>query len=182
MLGQQIITDYLQHREQIRAARYGVICVIKGKLQQITLRPWPKLLDPWTGFVWGPVTHRYRTGDRCWLYYNQPRWHIDYLAFKYLLSCRDTSLKSIFVALHVLDEIARLKQSQAILADAANLRISERLIQRLGWERHTASTWHRNVIKRFYGQYPALSPYSTLFQAPAPTMLVSPSKSLTTCS
>ncbi len=50
---------------------------------------------------------------------------------------------------------SRIKGSDAIVTDVANFRISERLLARLGWERHTASRWHRNYIKRFYGQYPS---------------------------
>ena len=93
-------------------------------------------------------------GDRCRLYYNQPRTSPDYLALKYVLSSRDSSLATFFGALAVLDEVARIKRSDAIVTDVANFRISERLLARFGWERHTTSRWHRNYIKRFYGQYP----------------------------
>ena len=57
-------------------------------------------------------------------------------------------------ALATLDEIARIKGSDAILTDAANFRISDRSLRRHGWERHTKARYHRNYIKRFYGQYP----------------------------
>jgi hypothetical protein len=53
----------------------------------------------------------------------------------------------------VLDEIARIKRSDAILTDAANFRISDRFLRRQGWERHTKARYHRNYIKRFYGEY-----------------------------
>ena len=53
-----------------------------------------------------------------------------------------------------LDEIARLKQSDALLCDAGNWRISAKLLDRLGWTPHCPSRWHRHYIKRFYGQYP----------------------------
>ena len=56
--------------------------------------------------------------------------------------------------LAILDEIARLKQTDAIDCDAANLRISDRVLERFGWEPHRPSKWHRNFIKRFYGVYP----------------------------
>jgi hypothetical protein len=54
----------------------------------------------------------------------------------------------------VLDEIARLKRSDALLCDVSNWRISERLMARFGWEPHCPSRWHRHYIKRFYGEYP----------------------------
>jgi hypothetical protein len=30
------------------------------------------------------------------------------------------------------------------------------MLARFGWEQHAASRWHRNYIKRFYGEYPRL--------------------------
>ena len=58
-------------------------------------------------------------------------------------------------ALAVLDEIARLKQSDAILCEVANWRISREMLARFGWVPHCPSRWHRHYIKRFYGEYPA---------------------------
>ena len=55
----------------------------------------------------------------------------------------------------VLDQIARLKRTDALLCDIAGSRISDRLMSRFGWEPHKPQRWHRNYIKRFYGQYPA---------------------------
>ena len=63
------------------------------------------------------------------------------------------TLATMLGALAVLDEIARIKQSDAILTDAANFRISDRFLRRQGWERHTKARYHRNYIKRFYGEY-----------------------------
>jgi hypothetical protein len=54
-----------------------------------------------------------------------------------------------------LDRIAELKRTDAILCDAANTRLSDRLLRRFGWEPHKPERWRRNFIKRFYGVYPA---------------------------
>jgi hypothetical protein len=54
----------------------------------------------------------------------------------------------------VLDEIARLKGSDAIVAEVRNLRISNRLLHRWGWESHLPTSRRRHYIKRFYGSYP----------------------------
>jgi hypothetical protein len=56
--------------------------------------------------------------------------------------------------LAILDEIARLKQSDALLCDAISERITTRLLSREGWEPHCPSLFHRHYIKRFYGVYP----------------------------
>jgi hypothetical protein len=66
--------------------------------------------------------------------------------------------------LTALDDVAELKKSDALLCDAANTRISDRLIRRFGWQPHKPQRWHRNYIKRFYGEYPAKS---QLTQTPA---------------
>ena len=95
-------------------------------------------------------------GDRILLYYNQPWRFPQFLALAYALSGRETSMRTIRVGLEVLDEIARLKKSDALLCDAGNWRISERFMRRWGWQPHCpAAWWHRHFIKRFYGNYPA---------------------------
>ncbi len=102
----------------------------------------------------GGWRHRYCAGDRIWLYYNQPRRFRNFLVLRYVVSNRDTSLATVRRALDALEEIARLKQSDALLCDAGNWRISAKLLDRLGWAPHCPSRWHRHFIKRFYGQYP----------------------------
>ena len=54
----------------------------------------------------------------------------------------------------MLDEIARIKGTDAIVAELSNLRISDRLARRWGWEPHVPSSRRRHYIKRFYGSYP----------------------------
>ena len=93
-------------------------------------------------------------GDRIRLFYNQPRRFPNFLVLKYAESARNTSMGSLARALAVLDEIARLKGSDALLCDATNGRITTRLLSRWGWEPHCPSWFHRHYIKRFYGLYP----------------------------
>ena len=76
-------------------------------------------------------------------------------ALKYVVSQRDCTLATIHEASNVLDRVARVKQSDAILCDVWNPRISDRLLARWGWEPHKPARWHRHYIKRFYGVYPA---------------------------
>ena len=61
------------------------------------------------------------------------------------------------LTLTVLDEVAAIKGIDAIVCDAGNIRLSDRLMARLGWEPHKPQRWHRNYIRRFYGQYPAVA-------------------------
>ena len=65
--------------------------------------------------------------------------------------CRRPTAQSVTV----LDQIAEIKHSDALLCEAFNQRISDRFLARMGWERHMESSSKRHFIKRFYGKYPA---------------------------
>ncbi|MGI9457762.1 MAG: hypothetical protein ACR2NU_14450 [Aeoliella sp.] len=151
----QFIQDFDAGREILIRGRYGMIETVGGRLNCITLRPWPKLIS-WPE-VW-PVRLKFHDRgpvDRCRLYYNQPRGMPNFLALKYVVSTPGTQYATFRAALTVLDAIAELKRTDAILCDAANSRLSDRFMNRLGWEAHKPQRWHRNYIRRFYGEYPA---------------------------
>jgi hypothetical protein len=152
----ETVTDLLPQRDVLARRPYGVIEMRDGVLRRVVLRPFPKYVSVFEALFWGNFCHRRLPGDRLRLFYNQPRQHPNYLSLKYAVSSRDTSLASMLGALAVLDEIARIKGSDAILLDAANFRISDRFLRRQGFERHTKARYHRNYIKRFYGEYRAV--------------------------
>ena len=144
----EIVHDVAAPADTLRRRRYGMIEVAAGRLTSIRLRPWPKLVSLVEVMVAERWQHRRRRGDRLWLYYNQPWSSPRYLAITYALSTRDCSLASMHEALRVLDEVARIKHIDALVCDAWNSRISDRLLRRLGWESHLPSRWHRHYIKR----------------------------------
>jgi hypothetical protein len=143
--------------EAVRRGRYGVIETSRGQLVAIHLRPWPRIVTVLEA-DWLGRRKKQQPGDRCLLYYNQPRRHSNFLALKYVVSQRDCTYWTFHRALTALDEVARIKRSDAILCDAWNERISDRLFAREGWEPHKPDRWHRNYIKRFYGVYPQTVP------------------------
>jgi len=155
ILSRRLLDPFGADLPALQRGRYGVIEVRGERLESITLRRWPKIISTveadWLGRRW----HQQTASDRCWLYYNQPLRHSRFLALVYVVSGRDATFITFRRALGVLDEVARSKRSDAILCDAWNLRISDRLLARWGWEPHTQSRWHRNHIKRFYGVYAA---------------------------
>ena len=150
----ETITDLQRQADRVRLRRYGVIDVVDGRFVGVRLRPWPKIASVVEGKLWGAWLHRRLSGDRCSLYYNQPHRFANFLAAAYAWSTRACSLASIRTALAVLDEIARIKGSDALLCDVIGSEISDRLLERWGWQRHAPSLFHRNYIKRFYGEYP----------------------------
>jgi hypothetical protein len=150
-------TDLSRDADLLRSRRYGVIEVAAGRLAAVHLRPWPKLVSLPEVLLDHYWFHERRRADRLWLYYNQPRSCSNYLALVYAVSGKSTRLNTMFAALRTLDEIARIKQTDAMVCDVANYRISPRLLAREGWQPHKPSRWHRHYIKRFYGQYPSVA-------------------------
>ena len=153
----ETIYDLDTGRERIGARRYGVIETAGGELQAIHLRWWPKLVSMSELWPLGPRYHCRGAADRCLLYYNQPQRMPDFLALRYVVSTAGTSYATFRAALKTLDQVAALKHVDAIVCDAGNIRLSDRLMARLGWEPHKPQRWHRNYIRRFYGVYPAVA-------------------------
>src|SRR5690606_29631017 len=122
------------------------------------LRPWPKRASWLEARVWGRCEHRWHAGDLCQLFYNEPWSAPGFLALTYVVSTRRTTLATLQGALGVLDEIARLKQCDALVCDVSNPRVSDRALKRWGWAPLSASGWRRPFIKRFYGVYPVPCP------------------------
>jgi hypothetical protein len=150
----ETVTDLQEGAETLRRRPYGVIEVVDGRLCQVVLRPFPKIVTVPGALLIGGWRHGHRQGDRLRIYYNQPRRFRNFLVLKYIESNRNTSMATLSRALAVLDEIARCKGSDALLCDVSNLRITTKLIGRWGWEPHNPSRFHRHYIKRFYGSYP----------------------------
>jgi len=142
-------TDLNRDQAVIQACPYGVIETRHGQLAAISFRPWPKWVTVAESTWSAPFRRSQLTRDRCKLYFNQPRFHPDYLALKFIESSLGTSLATLYQSVRVLDEVARIKRSQAILAHVTNPRISDRLLKRLGWQRHLLHKRGRHFIKRF---------------------------------
>lgn len=150
----ETVTDLNEGANRLRRRRYGVIEVADGQFRRIVLRPLPKIVSGPGIHLLGQWRHRRRPGDSIRLYYDQPWRFSNFLALKYAESAAATSLATLTRALAVLDEIARLKRTDALLCDVQSGRITTRLLSRWGWEPHCPSPFHRHYIKRFYGVYP----------------------------
>jgi hypothetical protein len=143
--------------EALRARRHGVIETVGGELRAVHLRPWPKIGSLPEFLPLGARYHARGDADQCLLYFNQPWRMPSFLALRYVVSTAGTSYRTFRAALSALDAIAELKHIDAIVCDAVNMRISDRLLARLGWEPHKPQRWHRNFIRRFYGAYPGVN-------------------------
>ena len=150
----ETITDISANVETIRNRRYGVIEVTEGKFTAIHFRPWPKLISAAEAQWLGGWHHGRLKKDHCLMYYNQPLGHTNFLALKYTVSSFGTTYKTFRRTCLILDEVAKIKKTDAIVAEVSNTRISDRFMQRMGWEQHLPHSKKRHFIKRFYGDYP----------------------------
>ncbi|HLA85818.1 MAG TPA: hypothetical protein VJL29_13590 [Thermoguttaceae bacterium] len=151
----ETVTNFGQGADVLRRRPYGVIEMAAGRFVRVRLRPWPKLPSLGGVLLLGKLRHEWFAEDRCLLFYDQPRQHPNYLAVKYIVSGKGTSYRTAFRVMDVLDEIARIKRTDALLCELATWRISREMMRRWGWEPHPVSRWRRHYIKRFYGEYPA---------------------------
>jgi len=150
----ETVTHLGREADILRRRPYGVIEARAGRFERVRLRPWPKLPSLGGALVLGKLRHLWVADDRCRLFYDQPRRHPNYLAVKYIASGKGTSYQTFRCALEVLDEIARIKRTDALLCELATWRITREMMLRWGWEPHPVSRWRRHYIRRFYGQYP----------------------------
>ena len=159
----ETVVDVEADRERLKKRAYGVIEVCDQELKAIHLRPYPKLISTaeigWAN-LWKKPSFVPTSKDRVLLYYNQPIMHRNFLALKYFVSDYKSSLASIAVSLSVLDYIAMVKQTDAMVTEITNKRIKDRHLTHFGWEEHLQHSRTRHWIRRFYGEYPQ----SFLFQ------------------
>jgi hypothetical protein len=150
----QTVWDLEQDADVIRRRAYGMIEVADGKLQHVRLRPWPKMISLMEIRLTAGLKTARNQQDVCRLFYNQPLFHRRFLTLMYIQSSLATTRNTLVTTLNVLDTVARIKQSNALVTEVTNGRISNRAMVRWGWARHCLDSKGRHFIKRFYGTYP----------------------------
>ncbi len=161
----ETVRNIPKHCDVIARRPYGVIEVTEGRFEAIHLRPWPKIISVVEANWLGGWQHGRWKKDQCLLYYNQPMGHPNFLALKYTVSSLGTTYKTFRRTLQVLDEVARIKQTDAIVAEVTNHRLSDRFMKRMGWEQHLLHKKGRHYIKRFYGEFPPQPIASAIWQS-----------------
>ncbi len=153
MILARFFTDDLHSdANRVRRWRCGRIVTQAGKLVRVERR--------WLGGsvsmaqVWWQGRYGRSDDDLCWLDYHQPLGMPGFLTLDYIRSGRKAGYRTFVAACHLLDEIARLRGAVAIVAHVSNSSISDRLLNRLGWERHLEDWSGRHWIRRFYDGYP----------------------------
>jgi hypothetical protein len=139
------------------ASTCGRIVSLWGRVERIEARKIPhwgsRLQSLWDSRFPAMIA------DRCEIYYHLTSGAPAYLTLSYLRTSRSTRYATIHVGLLALDEVAKRLGVNAIVCHVTNQAISDRLMKRLGWQRHCLHWKGRHFIKRFYGEYPTLDPY-----------------------
>lgn len=158
--GLQPVTHIAAQQQLLAGRRMGRVVIENGRLKAVYGRWWPhagNLLQIFWDLHVGT-----RKCNRCELFFHEPLTALGFLTLSYVHSGPQTSIGTLYAAGLVLDEIAKIKCSKAIVCNVSNQRISERALQRWGWEPHCQHWSGRHFIKRFYGEYTEIrSPWRT---------------------
>lgn len=152
MLRLGAVKDPISGADQIRRWRYGRIVMQAGRLVEVQRRLTCGSAS--VAQVWWQAKYGRNDDDICWLDYHQPFGMPTFLTLDYIRAGSLAGYKTFAGACHVLDEIARIRGSNAIVAHVTNHNISDRLLSRLGWEQHMEQWSGRHWIRRFYDGYP----------------------------
>src|SRR5947208_2749308 len=101
----ETVTDLFPERETLVRPRYGCITASDGQVTRVRPRPFPKGIWVPEAVLAGLGFHRRGRGDRCWLYYNQPRRFPQFLTLQFVVSTRGCRPGTIRRALATLEEI-----------------------------------------------------------------------------
>lgn len=149
------VSDPVSGAAQIRRWRCGRIVMQAGQLVEIQHRLICGSVS--VAQVWWQAKYGRNDDEICWLDYHAPLSAPGFLTLDYIRSGTLAGYKSFIGACHVLDDIARVRSSVAIVAHVTNGSISDRLLSRVGWEQHMPNWSGRHWIRRFYDGYPESS-------------------------
>ncbi|MGB7346091.1 MAG: hypothetical protein WBD20_17875 [Pirellulaceae bacterium] len=146
------VNDPISGAEEIRRWKCGRIVMQNGQLIQINRRLTCGSVS--MAQVWWQAKYGRMNDDICWLDYHQPRGMPQFLTLDYIRAGSQAGYKTFLGATQVLNEIARVRNAMAIVAHVSNGSISDRFMERQGWERHLDDWSGRHWIRRFYDGYP----------------------------
>lgn len=156
----QKIHDLRSSQELLARKPYGMIVAEQGAFDSLQIRPFPKISSLAEAAWIGGFSHRRIRRDRVQVFYNQPIQHPNFLVAKYAVSELGTTLATLRAAFKAFNEIARIKQVDAILCHAINPRITDRFMKYWGFERHHPKGKGRHYIRRFYGSFPSYTDWA----------------------
>ena len=134
------------NQDLIRTWRYGEVELFNGEIVAIYPRWWPRFGSQWES--WQDSFHCTLAADSCRAYYAFPQRAPGFMSVLYARSGPGTQYKTIARAARAMDEIARIRDAQAIVCQMVSERGTERLMKRWGYVRHAFSLGDNHYIKR----------------------------------
>lgn len=129
------------------AYRCGKIAVGGGAVRQVRRRLLPRRVS--IAEVWWRKWFRGGRESECQLYWHIPWGSPGVLAIDYLHAGRGCHWRDIVAASRCIDEIARERGCLIAVCHVSNDRLSDRVLQRLGFQRHCLHLRGRHFIKRY---------------------------------
>ena len=126
--------------------RYGEIELSNGSLVAIYRRWWPRIGSQWEACQDSYI--RTLPADSCRAYFAFPVRAPGYMTVLYARGGPNMQYKTIYQAVLAMDEIAKLRDSKAIVCQVISERGTERLMNRWGYVRHAAKLRDNHYIKR----------------------------------
>jgi hypothetical protein len=145
-------TDIRSSTEALQRWRCGRIVVQQGRLVRVEHRLMCGSAS--MAQVWWQIKYGRTDDDLVWLDYHQPLGIPRFLTLDYVRSGTQAGYRSFLAAINLLNEIARIRSAQAIVAHVSNGKISDRFLRRQGWQQHMNDWNGRHWIRRFYDGYP----------------------------
>ena len=127
--------------------RYGEIEVTSGSLVAIHRSWWPRIGSQYEAYR--DSYNRTLPSDSCRAYFAFPFRAPGYMSILYALGGPNMQYKTIYQAVLVMDQIAQVRESKAIVCQVISERGTERLMNRWGYVRHASKLGDNHYIKRF---------------------------------
>jgi len=145
-LGLPSVSSIAGNENSINSWSFGELELSDGKLLSIRPRWWPRIGSQWESFRDSYV--RAMPNDVLLAYYAFPRRSPGFMSVLYAHSGPKTQYKTLYRAVLSMDEIARLRKTQAIVCQTVSNLANERLMNRWGYVRHAFSLGDNHFIKR----------------------------------
>jgi hypothetical protein len=133
--------------DRVRSCRYGEVVLRDGEFVAIYPRWWPRVASQWD--VMRDDYLRSLDRDECRFYYSFPIRTPGFMSLNYAHSGPKTQYKTLRRGVLIADEIAAIRQANAIVCQAFNQRVTEALMNRWGYVRHASRLGSNHYIKRF---------------------------------
>jgi hypothetical protein len=144
------IIDLAHSHARIRNCRYGEIELIDGAVHRIYPRWWPRVGSEWESMMDSYLPRL--PADHCRVYYAFPMRSPGFMSVLYAHSGPNTCYRTLYRGVTAVDEIAKIRNAEAIVCQVTNTRLTERLMRRLGYVRHAFSLGDNHYIKRLRNQ------------------------------